>query len=167
MVYKSRSTSTTGDEGDSVRFHRLGFDFEHPDTWTVDVDDAADGRGAVTAYSPDGSFWSVSGHEPDADAADLTAAVVAEMRRQYRDLDSEPAADRVAGRDLRGYDLAFYCLDLTNTAQVRCLATPAAAFLIFCQAEDRDWDRLPPVFAAMTASFVAGLDAAFRSAAEP
>jgi hypothetical protein len=81
------------------------------------------------------------------------------MREQYKELDSEAAEEEVAGRRLRGFDLNFYCLDLTNTAQVRTLETPDAIYLLLCQAEDHDWERDAPVFAAMTKSFVAGLGA--------
>jgi hypothetical protein len=86
------------------------------------------------------------------------------MKQEYQDLDSEPARDSVAGHSLPGFDLNFYCLDLTNTAQVRTLLTDEAVYLIFCQAEDREWDQIAPVFAAMTTSFVT---AAERAAPEP
>jgi hypothetical protein len=141
-----------------MRFERFGLAFDHPDNWTVDIDDATGLQTAVTAYSPDGGFWSVSGHEPGGPAADLAAAVVEEMRAQYQELDCEPAEESVAGRTMRGFDLNFYCLDLTNTAQVRTVETPNAVYLLLCQAEDREWEETAPVFAAMTASFVAGLD---------
>jgi hypothetical protein len=81
------------------------------------------------------------------------------MRKEYQDLDSETAADKIGGRPLTGFDLNFYCLDLTNTAQVRTLETPDAIYLLLCQAEDREWERVAPVFAAITASFVAALSA--------
>ena len=140
-----------------MHFRRLGLDFSYPDSWSVDTDDARDGRAAATVYAPDGGFWSVSGHAAGGRPVELAEAVVAEMRDEYRDLDAEHAVDDVAGRTLEGFDLNFYCLDLTNTAQVRTLATPAAVWLFFCQAEDREWDRIAPVFAAMTTSFVRGL----------
>jgi len=140
-----------------VRFHRLGIDFSYPDSWSLDTDDARDGRVAVTVHTPEGGFWSVSGHAPGGRAADLAEAVVAQMRHEYRDLDAEPAAEEVAERTLSGFDLNFYCLDLTNTARVRTLETPTAVWLLLCQAEDREWDRVAPVFAAMTTSFVRGL----------
>ncbi|MFM9058788.1 MAG: hypothetical protein ACKOSQ_06680 [Planctomycetaceae bacterium] len=142
-----------------MRFHRFGLDFSYPDSWTVDTDDAREGRTAVTVQSPDGGFWSVSGHATGGRPAHLAEAVVTEMRDEYRDLDAEPAADVVEGRTLSGFDLNFYCLDLTNTAQVRTLETPTAIWLLLCQAEDREWDRVAPVFAAMTTSFVRGLGA--------
>jgi hypothetical protein len=104
----------------------------------------------------------VSGHAPGGDPRELSAAVVVQMKKEYQDLDSEEVSDDVAGRLLPGFDMNFYCLDLTNTAQVRTLETPDAIYLIICQAEDREWDEIAPVFAAMTTSFVAA-----SSSAEP
>ena len=141
-----------------MHFDRFGLAFDYPDNWSVDISDSGGRHAAVTVQSPEGAFWSVSGHAPGGDTSELAAAVLGQMTDEYRELDSETAEDEVAAHRLLGYDMNFYCLDLTNTAQVRTLETPAAIYLLFCQAEDRDWDRLAPVFAAMTASFVAGLD---------
>ena len=138
-----------------MRFDRFGLAFDYPDNWTVDTDDAADRYSTVTVYAPGGGFWSVSGHAPGGDPRELAAAVVGQMKKEYQDLDAEEAADDLADRRLAGFDMNFYCLDLTNTAQVRTLETPAAIYLIFCQAEDREWEEIAPVFAAMTTSFVA------------
>jgi len=143
-----------------MRFDRFGLAFDYPDGWTVDTGDAGGRYATVTVYAPGGGFWSVSGHAPGGDPRELSAAALAEMRQEYRDLDAEEATDRIAGHDLPGFDMNFYCLDLTNTAQVRTLLTEDAVYLIFCQAEDREWDEIAPVFAAMTTSFVAAADAA-------
>ena len=143
-----------------MRFDRFGLVFDYPDNWSVDLEDSEGHLAAVSVYAPDGGFWSVSGHAPGGEEKALAAAVVATMREEYRDLDAEEASDVVAGRRLPGFDMNFYCLDLTNTAQVRTLRTPDAIYLLFCQAEDREWDRIAPVFAAMTASFVGGVTAA-------
>ena len=149
-----------------MHFHRFGLSFDHPDNWMVDTEDAEGRFATVTVYSPTGGFWSVSGHAPGGDPGQLADAVVSEMREEYRELDAEPAAETIGGRDLTGFDLNFYCLDLTNTAQVRTLATPVAIYLILAQAEDRDWDALAPVFAAITTSFVQGLDRPGDAAAD-
>jgi len=137
-----------------MRFDRFGLAFDYPDNWSVDTEDSDGGHVAVTAYAPGGGFWSVSGHPPEGDPRDLAAAVVLQMREEYQDLDSEEAHDDVAGRRLVGFDINFYCLDLTNTAQVRTLETSDATYLILCQAEDREWDEVATVFEAMTTSFV-------------
>ena len=143
-----------------MHFNRFGLAFDHPENWTVDTDDSEGRYATATVYSPGGAFWSVRGHAPGGDPATLAAAIVAQMREDYRDLDSEPAADTLAARTLTGFDINFYYLDLTNTAQVRTIVTPTAIYLVFCQADDREWDHVAPVFAAMTTSFVRGLPAA-------
>jgi hypothetical protein len=138
---------------------RFGLAFDYPDNWTIDTD-AADGDApSVTVSSPEGAFWSLSAHEAGTDPESLSQAVVDQMRAEYRDLDSEAAIDEIDHRALAGFDLNFYCLDLTNTAQVRSVATPAATYVVFCQAEDREWDRIAHVFAAMTTSFMRSLPA--------
>lgn len=142
-----------------MHFDRFGLAFDYPDTWSVDTDDADDRYATVTVYAPGGGFWSVSGHAPGGDPRELAAAVVVQMKQEYRDLDSEPAEDEIGGRRLTGFDMNFYCLDLTNTAQVRTLATADAIYLIICQAEDHDWTEIAAVFAAMTTSFVAATEA--------
>jgi hypothetical protein len=141
-----------------MHFDRFGLSFDYPDNWSVDLGDSAGQHAAVTVYAPGGGFWAVSGHAAGGDAAELAAAVERQMREEYRDLDAEAAEDDVAGRRLPGIDFNFYCLDLTNTAQLRTLTLPGSIYLLFCQAEDRDWEQVAPVFAAMTASFVSGLD---------
>lgn len=138
-----------------MEFNRFGLSFQYPDNWAIDVSDAAGRHAAVTVHSPDGGFWSVSGHAAGGPPDALARAVLAQMREEYRDLDAEPGADEVAGHVLPGYDMNFYCLDLTNTARVRTLTTPHVIYLVFCQAEDREWEKIAPVFAAMTATFVA------------
>jgi len=140
-----------------MRFAHAGLAFDYPDNWSVDTTDSAGGRAAITVYSPEGAFWSVSAHAPGGDPAELSQAVVGQMREEYRDLDSEAATEMVSGRNLPGYDLNFYCLDLTNTAAVRTLETVDAIYLFFCQAEDREWDRIAHVFRAMTTSFITHL----------
>ena len=140
-----------------MEFKRFGLSFQYPENWAVDVSDAAGRHAAVTVNSPDGGFWSVSGHAAGGPPDTLAQAVLGQMREEYRDLDAEPGVDEIAGHVLPGYDMNFYCLDLTNTARVRTLATPQVIYLIFCQAEDREWDRIAPVFAAMTATLVAGI----------
>ena len=63
----------------------------------------------------------------------------------------------VAGHGLVGYDLNFFFLDLTNTACVRSLRTDQATYTIFCQAEDREFVQIRPVFLAMTTSLLSNL----------
>jgi hypothetical protein len=148
-----------------MKFSRHGIAFDYPDGWEVEVELTAVDRWAVTVHAPEGGFWSVSDQGPDCRDAEVAAAVAAQMRADYPNLDDEPATTTAAGITLPGHDINFYCLDLTNTAQIRTLRTPATTYLLFCQAEDREWNELAPVFAAITTSFVTGLNGSGGTAA--
>ncbi len=144
-----------------MRFERMGLVFDYPDDWALELDadggSEAGGSPAVTLLSPGGGFWSVSRHEGDGNARLLAEAVVAQMRSEYQDIDIEAASDSIGGHLLPGFDFNFYCLDLTNTASVRTLQASGSLHVVFCQADDREWDRVATVFAAMTTSLVRGL----------
>lgn len=139
-----------------ARYERLGIAFQYPENWQLDEQDALLGEQSVGVYSPGGAFWCVAmqpaGVEPKA-AAD---AALATLRNEY-ELDAEDAQETVGRRELVGYDVNFYYVDLTNTAYIRAFRTPSTTWLILCQAEDRDLPAVEPVFRAMTASLIQSL----------
>lgn len=140
-----------------MRFDRDGLRFDFPEDWALDVDPDAWGGPSVTVLSPGGGLWSVMVNREE-DRSDGPAEAVAEqMRREYDDVDVEPAADEIEGRRLAGYDFHFISLDLTVTATVRVLVSGRHTHVVFCQADDREWDEIVPVFNAMTTSLVRGL----------
>lgn len=141
-----------------AEFNKLGVSFLYPDNWTLDEGDARAGRDSVTVYSPGGAFWSISVHPPTVDPADLAKTVVEAMKQEYEDLETEQAQETIGDRDLIGCDLNFYCLDLTNTASIRCLRTHRATYAVFWQAEDREFEQVGNVFLAITTSFLRNLD---------
>ncbi len=141
-----------------ARFEGLGLQFQYPDNWTLDDSDALLGRKSVTVYSPGGAFWSVAVHFGPVDAAKLSQAVVDTMRQEYAALESEEVSEIIAGHELSGYDLNFYYLDLTNTAQIRCLHLGHASYTIFCQADDREFQQIERVLQAISTSLVNELD---------
>jgi hypothetical protein len=146
-----------------ARFEGLGVQFQYPENWTLDDSDALLGRKSVTVYSPGGAFWSVAVHFGAVDPAKLTQAVVDAMRKEYAALESEEVLETVAGHELSGYDLSFYYLDLTNTAQIRCLHLGHTTYTIFCQADDREFGQIERVFQAISTSLVNELDKSVSS----
>jgi len=139
-------------------FQKLGITFQYPDNWSLDEEDALAGRGAVTVYSPNGgAFWTVAVDESRSEPTELARAAADAMKEEYEGLESEDAFEIIEGHELVGHDLNFYCLDLTNTAQIRCLRTSRASYSIFCQAEDREFEQVQPVFNAMMVSLLGSL----------
>ena len=85
------------------------------------------------------------------------------MRGEYDELDAEVVRESVGGQDLIGYDINFYCLDLTNTALVRSFRAGERTCMILCQADDREFAEIEPVFRAITMSLLTGIRAAASS----
>jgi hypothetical protein len=141
-----------------LRFDALGISFQYPENWTLDDSDARLGRRSVTVYSPEGAFWSVSIHPASHKTEAIAAKIIKAMQEEYESLEVAEATETCSGQELRGYDLAFYCLDLTNTATIRIARTPQYVYAIYCQAEDREYERVRNVFQAMTISMLNGLD---------
>ena len=140
------------------KFNKLGISFQYPDNWELDEQEARAGRQSVTVYSPGGAFWSIAMHPRGTDPAKLARAAVKAMQEEYEDLEQEAAQETVAGRELVGYDLSFFCLDLTSTACIRCLRAKHATYTVFWQAEDREFEQYRAVFQAMMVSFLRTLD---------
>lgn len=137
-----------------AHFEQFGIHFQYPDNWSLDADDILAGQGAIAVTSPTGAFWSVSVHNSSAEPGDLIQAVVEAMRKEYQELDAEQVEETIDGLPALGSDLNFYCLDLTNTAEIRVFQAQKRTYLLMWQAEDRDFDDLSAVFRAMTVSFL-------------
>lgn len=147
-------------------FDRFGIRFQYPENWTVETDDATPGRQTISVYSPGGAFWTVALRNAKEQPLELARAALQVLQGEYDELDSEAVQETVSGVDLVGFDVNFYCLDLTNTAWIRAGLSPvtgsgpgdktslAMAYLIVCQGEDREFDQISPVFRAMTTSLL-------------
>jgi hypothetical protein len=135
-------------------FDNLGISFQYPENWQLDDEEMRAGQSAVTVFSPGGAFWSVAVHTSSADPARMAQAALDAMRKEYDSLEAEPAEETTAGHRLVGFDLNFFCLDLTNTACIRSLKVGRTTYTIFYQAEDREFRELELVFAAMTLSLL-------------
>jgi hypothetical protein len=133
-------------------FSKLGVRFLYPDNWRLDEDEALEGNAAVSVYGPGGAFWTVFVHPRDDEPAALVEAVVSVIREEYDEVDVQAVDEPCGVYRAAGYDLNFYCLDLTNTAFVRGFQTAEATYVVLAQAEDRDLEVVEPVFRAISQS---------------
>jgi len=135
-------------------YDRDGIRFQYPENWSLEEDEAAEGARTVSVTSPTGAFWQISVYPRGENPQRLLDTAVAAMREIYDSLETEEVDETIAGRDTTGYDLNFYCLDLTNTAVLRCWQSPIATYLVFYQAEDREYAEVEAVFRAMSISLL-------------
>src|SRR3972149_11323699 len=140
-----------------AHFQRPGISFLYPENWTLDEEDTTQGHQSVTVYSPGGGFWFVAVHHGSTDPLKLAIAALETMKQEYQSLEVEEIHETLVGHKMIGFDLNFFLLDFTNTAQIRSLRHNQATYTIFCQAEDRDFEQNQRVFQAMTISLLNGL----------
>ncbi len=141
-----------------AKFDQPGITFQYPENWKLEEEGAGKEHKSVTVYSPAGAFWSVTLHPPGYQPTDLAEAVVAALREEYAEIETDETNETIAGHDTVGYDLSFYYLDLISTASVRSLRGRSGTYTIYCQAEDREFDQFRIVFLALTVSLLSGVE---------
>ncbi len=137
-----------------AQFEGFGIRLLYPDSWTIDSDASVD---SLSLESPDGSFLTITKF---ADSAEATAAVeraIAIMQEEYEEVEREPLSKTIAGISLAGTILRFVLLDLIVTSQLLAFAHGGSTYFVQTQAEDRDHDRLQPVFDAVLTSLCQNL----------
>ncbi|MBM4005597.1 MAG: hypothetical protein FJ295_20300 [Planctomycetes bacterium] len=145
----------------SNQYDNLGLKFLFPENWTIAEELASGWPRSVTLLTPDGGFWVAQLHS-DGNPHDLTMQALKAMRDEYKQLESDPVLESIAGRDIHGFDMRFYCLDLLVGSAVRGVSLGRHdrwTLLVMYQAEDREFDRLQPVFEAIFSNLLANFDA--------
>ena len=135
-------------------FDQFGIRFEFPENWEVNAPAEAAGNISITVSSPDTAFWSLTRYHDTVNPTELLEQVLAAMKDEYAFLEFDTAADEVEDQPMVGYDINFFCLDLSNTAWFRGFQRDGTTYLLFCQAEDREMERVQPVLQAMTVSLL-------------
>ena len=130
--------------------------FSFPESWKLDKGDSLSDTDSVTVVSPEGGFWCVRRDLRDTANKVVFEHAVAAMREVYPELEVEQVVDHIAGSELTGRDMHFFCLDLSGTASVRIWQTSSGNYVIFSQAEDEQLEQLKPIFNAITTSLIRG-----------
>lgn len=144
-------------------FENIGLQFQYPDNWTIEhqnaLEEESGHQGQVVVSSPNTAFWQLTRYPADADLEPLFDEAMGALRTEYGSIEAEPDTETIGGRELNGYEINFFCLDLTVTSLLRGFKTDDASYFLLCQAEDRELATAVPVFQAMLASLFKNLDA--------
>jgi len=135
-------------------YDNLGVQFSYPENWRVTEDQQTEWPRSVSVHSPNEAFWSLMIYEPGTELEALAEAVRDALSEEYTDFEAIPAEQEVAGLELLGSNLNFYCLDFLIQAKIRAFQLGVRPCVILCQGEDREFESLDPVFAAITHSLI-------------
>ncbi len=132
-----------------AEFEGLGIRFLYPDTWLLDPESDSN---AVSIESPEGAFMTITQVAGLADSAAALEGASAAMQAEYDEVEREQVSQQFGDLTLDGCILRFVYLDLIITSQLLVFTHQHQTYLVQIQAEDRDHERLRPVFEAMLTS---------------
>jgi hypothetical protein len=135
----------------TARFHQDGIQFLYPENWEMDRQDN-DAGWTVSVQSPGTAFFLVSYDAEMPDTKLMADTALEALRSEYPELESDAAAESLAGQPAVGHDVQFFSLDLTNSCWLRSFQSPSGTVLVMWQANDLELDRMGPVLRAMCAS---------------
>lgn len=140
----------------SAIYENFGLSFMYPENWQLSDESGEVDAGpkTVSVNSPGGGFWTLTVYDPAVEPQVVADQFKLTMEGEYEGLEALPATEEVGQAMLVGYDMDFYCLDFVVSAQVRCARVGKRTYVLSCQAETREFDRLQPVFQAMTYSLL-------------
>lgn len=143
----------------------LGVRFIYPNNWTVETQTWDKGTYAISVDSPEGSFWALAIYPKDVNLDDAAKKILAELHAEYDELEEEEITRYVADYVLEGYEINFFYLDMTSTAQALKFEDENRGYVVFWQTCDRmavregEEENLSrvDVFQAMTHTLVSNL----------
>ena len=138
----------------TAHYENLGVSFLYPENWEIVDQEADDWPRGVSVQSPEGGYWELKIYPSQVDRDQLNDEVLAAMRQEYSELESDAVSDNIVDFPAVGYNLTFFCLDLLVMSQIRSLHVDGKTYLLTYQAENREFEREKPVFEAITTSLL-------------
>ena len=131
------------------QYHGLGVSIMYPDGWKIE-EDVTD-QDSVSFESPLGAFMTVTRY-PTLNFSDAVENAHQVMLAEYDEVESEQFSRTIAEREFQGMALRFVYLDFLIVAELFSFAHAGSIYLVQIQGEDRDVEKLQPVFEAMLTS---------------
>jgi len=135
-------------------YDNMNIRFAYPENWVVDEDIDEMQVNSVTVQSPSGAFWTVSVHSRGQKTEELNQTVLTAMKDEYEDFEAEAIQEQIDKTMAAGHEMYFYCLDFVVRARLRTFHRGSQTLLTLCQAEDREFEQLLPVFSAITETLI-------------
>lgn len=134
-----------------VVYRNHGILFEPPAEWELEEQTNPDGDVTIT-LNDGAAFWSLTllFDRPEIERV-LNEARDA-LYETYDEIDAESVKCKISRRDAIGFDLQFVCMELINTAHLRCFRTGRFTGLLFYQLTDHERRYYEPLFQQLTDS---------------
>ena len=134
-----------------VPYNDHGVMFLYPDVWQIDEE--MDGEDVIITVSSTGTcFWTLRILPASPAPPQAVESCVAAYQEEYDDAEVENVNAALAEMPACSRDVTFFCMELLNTAALRCVRTSDFTLLVWWQATSDELDELRPVLDQITES---------------
>jgi hypothetical protein len=135
-------------------YDKHGISFQYPENWHLSEERISARIYCITLQSPGSGFWMLqilpAGESPD----QLVRETLQSVEQEYNEVEVTPRAEDLNGTPMSGFDLHFYYLDFLVCARIRSFDLADKSCVLLFQAEDDEFDKMAPVFVAITVSLL-------------
>ncbi|MDR0870846.1 MAG: hypothetical protein LBN39_08650 [Planctomycetaceae bacterium] len=148
------------------QYDRNNLYFVYPSNWSIDESEMETPEGTVQLSNGGGAFWLLKKYPFGTNPDDVARSVIKIMQQEYDDIEIDRFDKIVFDKNITGFEMTFFYLDLMNSAQVLCFEQDGIMYAVFWQTgnqliilpeEDAPTDR---VLEAITLSLLKGEPAA-------
>jgi hypothetical protein len=132
-----------------LHYNGLGVSVMYPDGWKIEEDGIEEN--SVSFESPLGAFLTITRY-PELNFSDAVEKAHQVMLAEYDEVESEDLQRTIADREFNVTALRFVYLDFLIVAELFSFLLSGSTYLVQIQGEDRDVEKLQPVFQAMLTS---------------
>ena len=132
-----------------LHYNGLGVSVMYPDGWKIEEDGTEEN--SVSFESPLGAFLTITRY-PELNFSDAVEKAHQVMLAEYDEVESEEFSRTIADHEFNVTALRFVYLDFLIVAELFSFLLGGNTYLVQIQGEDRDVEKLQPVFQAMLTS---------------
>ena len=118
-------------------YDELDVQFLYPNNWTALTQTLDRGTYMITVDSPEGSFWTLAIYPKGVDLDNAAQELLATLKVEYQEVEEHEVCRYVADRELSGYEINFYYLDMVCEVRALKYEDDERGYVIFWQTCDR------------------------------
>ena len=133
-------------------YDREGIRFAYPENWVVSDEAMEAPVRVVMLQSPGTAFWTLAVHPDDKGPRTVAAEALRMLRDEYDDVEYESMEETWESVEVVGYDIHFFYIEMLVACRLRAFRSAGRTWLVWWQAEDREFESIEEVFRAMSTS---------------
>ena len=137
-----------------TRYDNLGVRFQYPENWELISERGGFYPHEVSLASPGTAMWTLNIYDAITAPEDVLDEVLSVLQGEFGEIESDRVDGEIEGVPIQRDEIDFFLREKIVHCESTVLQLGGRTLLILCQAEDREFAELAPVFHAMAASMI-------------